>query len=104
VYNTGGWVVDTINPQPLHGGAIVVIDDQLNCASLRMYNEPKRGHTPAPVRVASCDQAGDNPLAVALARQLDASRRATDNPWTRFSATVGVAIQERASALRRRSR
>jgi hypothetical protein len=104
VFNTGGWVVDTIDPQPLHGGAIVVVDAQLNCASLRMYNEPERGRTPAPVRVASCDQPGDNPLAVALADRLAASQRATENPWTHFSETVGVAIKNLATALRRRSR
>src|SRR3989304_8283830 len=39
VYNTGAWVVETVAPQPLHGGAVVLIDNDLNAAALRMYNE-----------------------------------------------------------------
>ena len=39
VYNSGGWVVDTVNRQYLHGGAVVLIDENLNTATLRMYNE-----------------------------------------------------------------
>lgn len=39
VYNTGGWVVDTLNQQPLHGGSIALIDENLDTVSLRMYTE-----------------------------------------------------------------
>ncbi|MDR3605287.1 MAG: metallophosphoesterase [Syntrophaceae bacterium] len=39
VYNTGGWVVDTLNPEPCHGGAIVLIDDNLETVLLKVYNE-----------------------------------------------------------------
>ena len=39
VYNSGGWVVDTVQPQPLHGGAVILVDENLNAASLRFYNE-----------------------------------------------------------------
>jgi hypothetical protein len=41
VYNSGGWVVDTTCVEPLHGGALIVIDEDLNVVSLRMYNEAK---------------------------------------------------------------
>jgi hypothetical protein len=104
VFNTGGWVVDTIDPQPVHGAAIVVIDDQLNCASLRMYNEPERRATPRPVRVAAPRQSEGNPLAESLTRRIETSQRAADNPWTRFSEAVGVALEQRARALGQRSR
>jgi len=39
VYNTGGWVVDTLKPQPLHGGSIVLVDEELDVVSLSMYKE-----------------------------------------------------------------
>lgn len=38
-YNSGGWVVESSETQPLHGGAVILIDDELNTTSLRMYNE-----------------------------------------------------------------
>ncbi|KIG12806.1 hypothetical protein DB30_01014 [Enhygromyxa salina] len=103
VFNTGGWVVDTIDSQPLYGGAIVVVDDELNCASLRMYNEPERGATPRPPRVAAPEQEGGNPLAEAIARQLAARQDASGSPWARFTEAVGLALEQRAWALERRS-
>ena len=39
VYNTGGWVVETVYPAALHGGAVVLLNENLDVASLRMYNE-----------------------------------------------------------------
>lgn len=39
VYNTGGWVVETVLREPIHGGAVVLMDENLNLTSLRMYNE-----------------------------------------------------------------
>ncbi|WP_146157878.1 metallophosphoesterase [Enhygromyxa salina] len=103
VFNTGGWVVDKITAEPLYGGAIVVVDEDLNCASLRMYNEPERGARPQPVRVAAPEQAGGNPLAAALASRLAASQAAASNPWARFTEAVGFALEQRAWALERRS-
>ncbi|MCG6553230.1 MAG: metallophosphoesterase [Candidatus Magnetominusculus sp. LBB02] len=39
VYNTGGWVVDTIEDDPRHGGSVVFVDDELNVASVKIYKE-----------------------------------------------------------------
>src|SRR5205807_8784895 len=39
IYNTGGWVVDSLKPAPLQGGAVILIDEALNVASLRVYNQ-----------------------------------------------------------------
>ncbi len=39
VYNTGGWVVETVDPAPVHGGAAVLLNENLDVVSLRMYNE-----------------------------------------------------------------
>lgn len=41
VYNTGGWVVDTVKKQPLHGGSVVLVDEHLDTISLQFYKEGK---------------------------------------------------------------
>lgn len=39
VFNTGGWVVDTVQPMSSHGGAVLFIDEDANVASFRVYTE-----------------------------------------------------------------
>ncbi|EQA45722.1 hypothetical protein LEP1GSC050_2629 [Leptospira broomii serovar Hurstbridge str. 5399] len=39
IYNTGGWVVDTIKEMRSHGGAILLIDDEANIVSFHAYKE-----------------------------------------------------------------
>jgi len=39
IYNTGGWVVDTLNRQPLHGGSVILIDENLHVILLQIYKE-----------------------------------------------------------------
>jgi hypothetical protein len=49
-YNTGGWVVDTLEPEPFHGGGIVLIDESLNTVGLKLYHE-NDDRTPTDVQV-----------------------------------------------------
>ncbi len=82
--NSGGWVVDTAVVSPLKGGAVIVVDDDLNVASLRMYNE----HDPRyPVRVC-VHAAEDNPLFRALSRSVDPAAET----WRRFSELTDAAV------------
>src|SRR5947209_7227300 len=39
VFNTGGWVVDTLAAEPLHGASVVLIDENLEVACVRLYNQ-----------------------------------------------------------------
>jgi len=55
VYNTGGWVVETVDPSPVHGGAVVLLNENLDVVSLRMYNEAN-GSVDAPVEVEVQEQ------------------------------------------------
>lgn len=82
VYNTGGWVVDTEQTEPAHGGAIVVLDDEFNLASLRMYNEARNVHDYR-VRVEAVDSSS-NPLYAHLAQLVNSDR----DPWRSFSQAV----------------
>lgn len=45
VYNSGGWVVDTMKPQPLHGGSILLVDEHMDVIVLQMYKEGKHNVT-----------------------------------------------------------
>ncbi len=100
IYNTGGWVVDSIAAAPQTGGAIVVIDADGNAASVRMYNE---ADDPAAYRVtvarAGGDGAADNPLYDSL-RTLVTPDEA---PWSDFSREVAAAVRDRHETLRRLS-
>ena len=76
VYNSGGWVVDTPEPQRLYGGAAILLDEHLNIASLRMYNESKRASGYA-VRVETVSRKATNPLY----RHLSNVVKSSSQPW-----------------------
>lgn len=89
VYNTGGWVMDQPTMTTTQGAAAVLIDDALNVASLRLFNDPVNGSSPA---VHAAGTGGwrdrDNPLLAALAGALERTR----DDWSAFTrATVGAA-------------
>lgn len=87
VYNSGGWVVDTTTAAPVHGGAVILVDEDLNAASLRMYNE---ADDPAKywvkVEAAGHDGAPPNPLFEQVREIVDAAK----DPWRSFSETVAA--------------
>ncbi len=85
VLNSGGWVVDTLTTEPLHGGAVIVIDDELNVASVRMYQEGADAAGRVEVKAAT---AGANPLCDQLRRRIDPSAE----PWNSLGAISARAI------------
>ena len=99
VYNSGGWVVETTKPAPAHGAAVVLVDEELNVTSLRMYNEaqdPKH----YVVRVAEARHADEksNPFHTDIQNIIDPGQ----DPWKSFSETVAKEILNRAENLERR--
>lgn len=64
--NTGGWVVDTIKPQPQLGGAITLIDEEKNVVMLRLYNETNHS-----IRIESCEPIDKNPLLKKILDKID---------------------------------
>lgn len=99
VYNTGGWVVETVKAEPLHGGAIVLVDENLDATSLRMYNELEniQGYS---VRADQAKHPGDpdNPLYSHICKLVE--KRA--DLWKSFLDTVARAVSVRAQNLRAR--
>jgi len=70
ISNTGGWVVDTSAPALSQGAVAVLLDDELNCASLQFYRQATGGGTD-PVQVLAPADPGDNPLHDMLAAEID---------------------------------
>ena len=97
VYNTGGWVVESRSPEPLHGGAIVLADDELNVVSLRMYNE-SNGPNGCPVKLedtACFDDGEHSPFFERLSGLI-----ASEAPlWSEFSAAVPGELKLRADRM-----
>ena len=96
VLNTGGWVVDSVERQPLHGAAVVFVDDALHCASLRMYTENAATEPLAAIRVGSVF---DNPLGHALEQAIGAAASESES----FTSAVELGIRVRAGALSSRT-
>lgn len=97
IYNSGGWVVDTVNPEPLHGGAAILVDEDFNTASLRLYNEaadPKSYSVR--VKTATHPHAAANPFHQRLVSLVDVSK----DPWKAFSDAVAHSVPIHAENLR----
>ncbi len=99
VYNSGGWVVDTVERQPLHGGAVILIDENLNAASLRMYNE---SNDPDGYKVWVSEAAHPGDSAGPLFARIHPLVDPKASPWKEFSASVARAVNVRAQDLRAR--
>lgn len=89
-WNSGGWVVDSPVPQALYGGAVILMDDDLNLASLRLYNE---GTDPG-VTVQGIDGQA-NPLLDRLAPLVAPGMW----PWKDFSAAASLAVQQHTARV-----
>ncbi|HEY0793184.1 MAG TPA: hypothetical protein VGD78_19120, partial [Chthoniobacterales bacterium] len=96
VFNSGGWVADTLVPEPLHGGAVVVVDDALEVASLRLYHEAETD-APVPVEVRSLAD-NDPPLCRNLRGLIDQDPA----PWATLSASISAALPAHRENLRRK--
>ncbi|MFH1135278.1 MAG: metallophosphoesterase [Pseudomonadota bacterium] len=100
VYNTGGWVVETKKPSPLHGGAMVLVDEDLNVAAIRLYNEEEPGETIKPpyVEEAPRDFRPPNPLYRRLKPWLNPNAA----PWSELTDLIGSSSRMRRAFLEKR--
>jgi hypothetical protein len=99
VYNTGGWVVETVDPEPLHGGAIVLVDEDLNALSLSMYNESKdRAGYAVSIQEAGHPGEPRSPFYKRLTGLINPN----GSPWKDFSDATAGAVNVRAQNLRAR--
>jgi hypothetical protein len=99
VYNSGGWVVDSLQYNEWHGGSVVLIDDQLNVAAIRMYNET-RDDSPVPARLEPISNSSHLPNP--LATEIEKLKFDKAGPWKKFSQEVASAIPMRRKYLGKR--
>jgi hypothetical protein len=97
VYNSGGWVVDTLERQPLHGGAVILADENLRLTSLRMYNEAEDVSDYAvKVETATHTKDAPNPFHERISGLVDS----TKDPWKTFSKVAYGAVPMRVTNLK----
>ncbi len=99
VYNTGGWVVETVDPQPLHGGAVVLVDEDLNTTSVRVYNESAEPEGYA-VKVEEATHASEKPNR--FHDKITGLVEASGERWKALSMAIERAVYIRAQNLRAR--
>ena len=95
VFNTGGWVLDEPTLMPVQGCSAMLVSDDLEVASLRLFNDPTDG-TIAPVRVE-----GSGRQSKLVDEAASAVEGAADH-WADFSGTVHARILEEADKRVRR--
>jgi UDP-2,3-diacylglucosamine pyrophosphatase LpxH len=99
IYNTGGWVVESVQPTYRHGGAMVLLNENLDAASLRFYNEAA---SPGDYRVEikEVPLPGNPPSDFFLG--LQGLIQPNQPPWSLFSQTVAGEVSLRARNLQDR--
>jgi hypothetical protein len=93
VYNTGGWVVDTLDADRTQGASVVLVDDDLEVVSLDLYLQT--AGLPVPPGVST---AGSVPSA--LATHVRGLLDASEAPWSTLHDRLHDAIGDRHNALR----
>jgi hypothetical protein len=94
IFNTGGWVVDTLEIEPLHGANMVLIDENLEVACIRLYNQATN---PAAYRVKL--DSGLPEEKGPFYQRLSGLIRPDNEPWRSFSAAAAGLVTEREKAL-----
>jgi len=92
VYNSGGWVVDTLSCAPTHGGAVILLDEHLDSTSLCMYTEQVTADTyKVEVKASTHPDAAPNPFHEEITSMVDSDQ----NPWKEFSRIVAQEVPMR---------
>jgi len=94
LYNTGGWVVDGLRPSPRQGGSAILLDEDLNVASLRLYNQADQRSSYA-VRLARTPGPGGNPLHDRLEPMIVPDQP----PWRAMSDAAAEVVAQRCEDL-----
>lgn len=95
VYNTGGWVLNGPRLDNAEGAAMVLIDDHLNVASLRLFQTPQNGIVP----LAHVEMLSDGPEAEAFRHEIEGWLAAKEDTWTHLARTAKSAYETRQALL-----
>jgi hypothetical protein len=95
VFNCGGWVVDHVVPQPLMGGAVVLVSDELDVVSLRIYQQV---HEPSAWQM-TVETVNPTAGGEAFAEHVRSLVRPDREPWSTFAAAVAECVVERRAEM-----
>jgi hypothetical protein len=96
LYNSGGWVVDSVDVTAQAGWAVILVDENLDVASLRGAGDA----TASGVQVAEAalQGAAPNPLCQHLMSIIDSQKA----PWTSFGQALETSISNHLANLKRK--
>ncbi len=97
VYNTGGWVVESVEREKRRGSAVVLLDENLNATSLRMYNEADNwdDYSVLVEEAKGDNQDRPNPFH----QRIEGLVQKSPNPWKSFSRAAARDVHVRARLL-----
>jgi hypothetical protein len=91
IVNTGGWVVDTSDPNLYQAGVAVLVNDDLDTASLQFYRQTS-GSAPSPVRLLDPAEGGaPSAWQAELASRIDPDRE----PWSSLAKSAADVVAQR---------
>ena len=96
LYNSGGWVVDSLDTNAPAGWAVILLDEDLNAASLRFPSRIAAGSNLICVAKAEGSAASPNPLHERLVGMVDA----TQAPWTNFVEALKSSVADHVENLK----
>lgn len=96
VFNTGGWVVDSQRTQPLNGASMVLVDEALEVAGIRLYAESDRLDD---YQVSVFGLPGPDGQPGPFQRRLAELVQRSLPLWRAFSRAAGPAVAERRELL-----
>jgi hypothetical protein len=95
LYNTGGWVVDSVVASAAQGAAVVLLDEELNCAAIHLYDEGQPAGSSS-VQVRSAPGSAGNAFESRLRGLVDPAAQ----PWSGFSARIQPTVASRREDLK----
>jgi hypothetical protein len=96
VYNTGGWVVESVQRQPIMGASVVLFDESLQSTSIRLYNESEAA---SDYRVRVIQASRKNPFHDRIEDLVKNTQQIKDK-WDLFSKEAARAVDVRAKHLK----
>jgi hypothetical protein len=94
VVNTGGWVVDTPQLNPLKGASLILIDEKLNLAAVRCYTEGPDASS-YQLRTDPPSSTASNELVDELRTIIDPSH----DPWASLAQVIRETVVDRGRQL-----
>ncbi|MCS6953010.1 MAG: metallophosphoesterase [Bryobacteraceae bacterium] len=95
LFNTGGWVVDSVDSVPVRGAAMVLIDEALHAVNVRLYQE-------GCYKVSVEEALPPGPAPSAFAEKIRSLVHRDRQPWKSFAEATSREMERRQKLLARR--